>query len=110
MTTPHTAVSITQILESAQGYKALAARFRQVQSDLKYDVGNPTETFGDDEYGRTPAAYVVQEMGQGDAVFNGATDMMDGAGDNLDRTAQSFDNANNVNEGLANKSPVHLNP
>jgi hypothetical protein len=110
MTTPHTAVSITQTFESAQGYKALAARFRQVQSDLKYDVPDPTDTFGDDEYGRKAIPNIVQGMKEGDDVFNGAIDIVGGAGDNLERTAQSFDNANNVNEGLANKSSFHPNP
>jgi hypothetical protein len=36
--------------------------------------------------------------------------MVGGAGDNLEITAQSFDNANKVNEGIANKSSFHPHP
>lgn len=110
MTTPYTAVSVPQIYESAQGYKDLADDFRRVRSNLDNNIPDPTEAFGDDEYGRKAIPNIVQGKQEGDDLFDGIIDMVGGAGDNLEITAQSFDNSNKVNEGLANKSSFHPNP
>ena len=108
MTTPYTAVDITHILESAQGYLDLVGDIDRVRGDLDNDMPDLTDAFGDDEYGHKAIPTVQQGKQQGDDLFTGVRGMIRGGGRNLVVTGQSFGNANDTNEGLVKS--FNLNP
>ncbi len=108
MTTPYTAVSTPQILDSATGYLDLGDDVKSVMRDLDNNLPDPKEAFGDDVYGHKAIPNILLGKQQGHELLTGVHGMVTGAGQNLVTTAQSFDNANDTNEGLV--KPFHVNP
>ena len=100
MSTPYTSVNTPQILDSASAYLELGDDITRVQGNLDNNMPDPKEAFGDDVYGNKVIPNILLGKQQGDDLLSGVHGMVTGASQNLVTTAQSFDNANNVNEGL----------
>jgi hypothetical protein len=108
MTNPYTDVSTGQIRDGAAGWFTVGGDVQRVLLDVDNNMPDLKAAFGDDEYGDKVIPNIVAGKQQGHELLTSVHGMVTGAGQNLVNTAQAFDNANNVNEGLV--KPVHLNP
>jgi hypothetical protein len=108
MTTPYTDVSTSKIFDSATGYFDLGDEFDQVRENLANNLPDPKDAFGDDVYGNKAIPNILLGKQSGDQLLIGGRDMITNGGQNLVTTAQSFNNANDTNEGLV--GPHRVNP
>jgi hypothetical protein len=99
-------INIPQILESATEYNDVADDIRRVQSNVD-NMPDPTSAFGDDVYGHKAIPNVLAAKEASDQLLSGVHGLINGAGENLVVTGQSFDNANNVNEGIVKSFSVN---
>jgi hypothetical protein len=107
MTTPYTAVSITQLFDAAGDCDDLDNDAQDVQNIVD-NMPDPVAAFGNDDYGKKVIPNILAAKQQGDDLLTGVRGMMSGAGQNLKITGQSFTNADDTNQGLV--KPVSVNP
>jgi hypothetical protein len=92
-------INIPQILESATEYNNVADDIHRVQMNVE-NMPDPTSAFGDDVYGHKAIPNVLAAKEASSQLLSGVHGLINGAGENLVVTGQSFGNANEVNEGI----------
>jgi hypothetical protein len=107
MTTPYTAINVPDIYESAKGYLDLADDIHNARTDLDNNLPDPTEAFGDDEYGHKVIPTILAAKKQSDDLYTGVHGMIISGGKNLVITGQQFGKSNNVNEDLVKAFSVN---